>query len=364
MDKSESKDFLKNSVLEAEKIKQTAIANAKVALAEQFSSDFRASLATKLEEMDNSDEDLYEGEDIEDILQEEEEAEEGEVETETEEEETEEEEAEELASDEAEIDLEDMTDEELRAVIEDVIADMIDTGELMPGGEETEMELDVDAEEDEEVDMDVDMEIEDEEVESAESEDKEDLKESEEVEEAEINEFDRYGSGTISDENELIKAIEKLAAKSKPFLKKVADVLAAAGEGAGAAIRSEAEDELEEAMATIGKLNENLQSVNLLNAKLQHSLKFFQAYELSENTKYEILESLDKAESVREVKIIFESLEKGFGKKESKVRGRQISENLKLGGASKSIVTESKTKENIIPVDSAVARMQKLAGIK
>ena len=174
--------MLKEAIADAKAVKETAIANAKAALEEAFTPQLKSMLSMKLQEM-NDDEDLeetymYEEDedlkemhgkkeddmmevDLEELLAEleEDEMEEGLYEAEKKEEETEEtEETEEETEDEGEpIDLEDMTDEDLKSMIEDVIADMIKSGELEAGSESEEAEIEPEEVEDVKDEEDVDL---------------------------------------------------------------------------------------------------------------------------------------------------------------------------------------------------------------
>ncbi len=114
-------------------------------------------------------------------------------------------------------------------------------------------------------------------------------------------------------------------------------------------------DELEEAYKTINALRSELNEINLLNAKLLYSNKIFKAKNLNENQKVKVLSSFDKATTVGEVKMVFETLNEGI-----KVKKDTIKEN--LGSASKAMVTPN-AKKPIVESNDAFLRMQKLAGL-
>jgi hypothetical protein len=124
-------------------------------------------------------------------------------------------------------------------------------------------------------------------------------------------------------------------------------------EGVGGA--SMAESELAEALSTIETLKSELNEINLLNAKLLYTNKIFKAKNLNENQKVKVLSSFDKAKTVGEVKMVFETLNEGI-----KVNKNPIKEN--LGSASKAMVTPN-AKKPIVESNDAFLRMQKLAGI-
>jgi hypothetical protein len=112
--------------------------------------------------------------------------------------------------------------------------------------------------------------------------------------------------------------------------------------------------ELDEAYATIETLRQDLNEINLLNAKLLYTNKIFKSKNLNENQKVKVLSSFDKATTVGEVKLVFETLNEGL-----KVKATKLNEN--LGSASK--VLNAPKKQPIVESNDMVARFQKLAGI-
>jgi hypothetical protein len=66
--------------------------------------------------------------------------------------------------------------------------------------------------------------------------------------------------------------------------------------------------ELEEAYATLETVKSDLNEVNLLNAKLLYTNKIFRAKNLTESQKVKVLEAFDKATTVKEAKLVFETL--------------------------------------------------------
>jgi hypothetical protein len=96
----------------------------------------------------------------------------------------------------------------------------------------------------------------------------------------------------------------------------------------------------------------------LLNAKLLYTNKIFKAKNLTESEKIKVLNTFDKAETVKEVKLVFETLNESF---RSTTKTSAIKES--LGSASRSIAPAT-PKQPIIEVNDAFARMQRLAGLK
>jgi hypothetical protein len=114
--------------------------------------------------------------------------------------------------------------------------------------------------------------------------------------------------------------------------------------------------ELNEAYNTIKTLRSELNEINLLNAKLLYTNKLFKAKNLTETQKLKVLSSFDKAATVSEVKLVYETLNEGI--KETK-KSSPINES--VGFASKSIAAPKK--QPILETDQIKNRFQKLAGI-
>tara|TARA_Y100000385_G_scaffold286860_1_gene349759 strand:+ start:290 stop:1477 length:1188 start_codon:yes stop_codon:yes gene_type:complete len=393
---SNNRDLLKEAIADAKAVKETAIANAKAALEEAFTPHLKSMLSAKLEEMDkedveekydkyeeddvkeeisteldeakkedkdevkeseevaeenkvdeevnldellaeiNEDEEVTESEEIEEAKEEIDEAKDEdkdevkeseeieETEKVTEEEEVEDEievkdEESEGEMEDEEIDLEDMSEDDLKGFIEDVIKDMVEAGELEAGDE---MEMD-----DEESDMDIDIEVEDEEVEVMEEEKEEKLEEMDEVSWNEKNNPTRGASKKELDPKKVGQSTSAYAVN------------------------------LEEALAQVEELKEEIKEVNLLNAKLLYTNKIFKAKNLSEDKKLRVLKAFDKASTVKEAKVVFETLNEGITNKVSK------SINEVKGSASKATGTAPSAKQPIVESDAMVDRFKKLAGI-
>ena len=116
------------------------------------------------------------------------------------------------------------------------------------------------------------------------------------------------------------------------------------------------EDELAEAYTTIESLKSDLNEVNLLNAKLLYTNKIFKAKNLTESQKVKVLGAFDKAGTVKESKLVFETLSEGL-----KAKKAPIKESL---GAASRVSGNVNNKKPIIKTDPMVARFQKLAGLK
>jgi hypothetical protein len=371
-----NREFLKEAIADAKAVKESAIANAKAALEESFTPQLKTMLAAKLEEMDKKDEEVKEemsdpvmrkglkgdnaeeletekmrkikeedSSDLDEVLAELENELKEDARTDAEEEgykdgmkdekedlkEDERTDAEEEGyldgekdekedMDDEDVDLDDMSDDDLKVFIEDVISDMVEAGELEAGGDPVEK-----VEVEDEVEVEDDVEVTDE--------------ESVDVDVA-LDEDKR----TDAEEEGYKDGIEDAKADME---KKIKDI-------------KEGSIELEEAYATIKTLRSELNEINILNAKLLYSNKIFKAKNLTEAQKVKVLGACDKAENVKEVKLVYETLSEGIKAK----KRTAVNENVNLGRASKTVIGKSKaSKKPIVESNEMVDRFKKLAGI-
>ena len=383
-----NKDLFKQAIAEAKSVREAAIANAKEALEETLTPHLKDMLAAKLQEMEEKDIeeevvdeaqgniDAHEenpADQLEEELtfEEEEEAEEADDDSEESEEEAE------------EVEVKDMEVEDLKDLIRDIIAQEMGAGEAEEELPADELPVDdmVGAEDEEEIDLDELLR----EIYEMSHEDKEEKME-EEIDEVvdpvtvaagdatqhrNVTEVDleeaRPGYavddfGPIED-NPIGKAFLTLVKSAKKAGKSVADFVKDIELGkmsdAMREVELEETNDLEEAMATIEELKGQLQEVNLLNAKLLYVNKVFKANNLTESQKVNVIAAFDKAETVKEVKLVFETVSDNVVGKTAKGSIKEA----KLGMASKATGTTASKPEVISEVSDAVRRMQKLAGI-
>lgn len=343
MDKSK---LLKDAIVDAKAVKEAALANAKAAIAEAFTPKLKEMFSKKIQEMedeDSIDEELYGDEheiptddavdsmDESFLFEEEDEAEEAEEETE----EVEDEASEDEESEEDEtIDLEDMSESDLTSFIEDIVKDMASSGELEgsvdePAGDEGDMEgmddMDLGGDEGGEDMGDMDL-------------GSDEGGEGEEVNLQEL--FSDYRRKKLI-ESKRKKHIQEVS-KTK-FRKSINPVA------------------LNEAKmrAEITKLKQEINEVNVLNAKLTYTNKLFKAKSLTEAQKVKVLSAFDKASTAKEAKLVYESLLTSLSTtvKNPIKESRGTASNIVKGQ-----ITESK--KSIIETDPQVLRMMKLAGLK
>lgn len=114
--------------------------------------------------------------------------------------------------------------------------------------------------------------------------------------------------------------------------------------------------DLNEAYRAVSTLKRTLNEVNLLNAKLMFTTKTFKQFALTENQQQRILDTFDRANSVREVKLVYTTICESLNRKTNR-----ISESF----ASKSIqAVNPKKKSTDIVNESLVDKFQRLANIK
>ena len=402
-----NRKFLKEAIADAKTVKESAIANAKIALEEAFQPQLKSMLAAKLEEMDDMDEEMddkvdeakkddaeitekkeymtkkerKEGDDrksdnkaeaetekmrklkeddsdLDEILAELDRELQEDARTDAEEEgykdgmkdekedlkedertdaeeegylDGEKDEKEDIEDEDEDIDLEDMSEEDLKKFIEDVIEDMVGAGEL-EAGESFEDDVDVDVDEEGEIEVEDDMET------------------SVDIELDEKQGYDARLDDAEGAKHGKKKQDMKQRRADSENMEKADGKRKFAGD-------SKMKEELNEAYATVKTLRSELNEINLLNAKLLYTNKIFKSKNLTESQKVRVLESFDKAGTVKEAKLIFETVTVGFKSKPA----RNVNEN--LGRASRSMSAPSMTKKPIVESDEMVMRFQKLAGI-
>lgn len=122
--------------------------------------------------------------------------------------------------------------------------------------------------------------------------------------------------------------------------------------------------ELNEAYETIKSLQKTINEVNLLNAKLLFANKLFRAHNMTNEQKVKVIETLDRTNSVREVKLVYATLAENF--KYSSPVQKSVKKSITEGIASKvvkSTAPKSEAKQVIAESADFADRFKKLAGI-
>jgi hypothetical protein len=119
----------------------------------------------------------------------------------------------------------------------------------------------------------------------------------------------------------------------------------------------EKDKELKEAYKTVRQLKSIINEVNLLNAKLLYTNKLFRNFELNEGQKMKVIENFDRAGTTREVKLVFTTLAESFNRPTKK---RVVKESY----ASRPVATTAPTYAPILNEGFELAdRWKKLAGL-
>ena len=330
-------DLLKEAIADANAVRETALANAKIALEEAFTPRIQSMLSSKLsEELEDEDEEGMEGAMRGDEMR-----------------------GSEMREQEDEMDMEEPMEEPEMDEMEPEAGEEIGVAVDVDGDGEYDYEGELGAEEGEMEDMEMGDEMEDEgdlDLESIIRELEEDLNEEEEEEAGEegmMREEEEEPEAMEEDIDSIIEAILGEEEEEKEMGEQVADEAGDDGDG----MLPEAA-ELEEAYATINQLRGVLQEVNLLNAKLLYTNKLFRNFELSENQKMKVIENFDRAGNTREVKLVFSTLAESFQKPAKK---RVVKEHKNV--ASKAVGTTAPAKEIISEGNEMAARFKKLAGL-
>ena len=119
----------------------------------------------------------------------------------------------------------------------------------------------------------------------------------------------------------------------------------------------EMKTQLKEYKDTIGFLREKLNEVNLLNAKLLFTNKLFRGFGLNNNQKLRVVEQFDRAQNLREIKLVYATLAESFKGNGNK----RVNEN--KGQASKAVKSTAPKKEVLSEGQEMKNRFKKLANL-
>ena len=120
------------------------------------------------------------------------------------------------------------------------------------------------------------------------------------------------------------------------------------------------EAKLNKYRGAVQTLREQLEDLNLFNAKLLYVNKLLQNKGLTESQKKSVIRALDEAKSLNETKALYKSLTESLSVTSSK-RRNTLNESIKPGSSSR-VTTSSSSKGNASVGE--MTRWQKLAGIK
>ena len=307
--------LLKEAIADAKAVRETALANAKLALEEAFTPRLQSMLSAKLSEEEHMDDDLpMEEPAVEEDMHYEE---------------------------ETEAPMEEPAVEEGDEVEEPAVEE----------GEEVEAPVEAPAEE-EDLELEAILrELEGEE-EMDEQSDSSDIGTGDnKLDVADSSDEQDPGKGDLTEEEEDIDLEEIINA-----LREDDDAYSEEGPALEEDEEVAAEEELEEAYKVIRFMKSKLNEVNLLNAKLLFSNKLFRNHSLNASQKMKVIENFDRACTLREVKLVFATLSESF-------KFGKTKKTIKESYASKA-TRSTKPSRNVLSEGNIMAdRFKKLAGL-
>jgi len=357
-------DILKEAIADAKAVRETALQNAKMALEEAFTPQLKSMLSAKLKEDDMEDEVPVADDEFGD---------------------------EEVPAEEGYYEDDEMGDEEVP--VDDEVPVAVEDDEF--GGEE---------EEEEEGNLDLEAVIKELESELSEQDDAYDEKvgktdashlaeEDDAYDESDPGEKPEHVGGTIGegeeededkkeveeeyeitlegednddDDDDDDEKVDEELDKSSDIGKSdnnrgSTDASSGVGTGTSSTDVEKLGEELKEYKQAVHFLKDKLHEVNILNAKLLFTNKLFKEFTLNNNQKLKVVETFDRAQTTREIKLVYSTLAEQFGDNGSIARKHSIKES----ASSKTGSTKpSKESQKVITEETSVAnRFKKLAGL-
>ena len=389
-------DLLREAIADAKSVRETALANAKIALEEAFTPRLQSMLSKKIQsEMEDSDEEMEDAEEMRDSEEGMHDEEEGMHDAEEEMDTDEMEDSEEGMHDEEEgmhdaeeemEEVEDKDEEDAEEMREDEDAEEEDSVEETEDAEEEDSEemREEETEEEDELDLesvlaelekDLDDEDQVDEMEDKEEEEKVDENDvSSEIGKADnkvadkANDSSSVGQGPESEGSDK-KAGDELSdhdtvkeSEDKEEDLDLDEVLRALTEEdkeeEDAEENEKLKAEIKEHREVIHFMRSKLNEVNLLNAKLLFSNKLFRAFGLNNNQKLKVVENFDRTKNLREVKLVYATLAESFK------RPTKLSESVSKGSSSKPTRSTKPAKAEVLSEGAELkARFKKLANI-
>ena len=380
-------DLLREAIADAKSVRETALANAKIALEEAFTPRLQSMLSRKIEsEMEAPEEEEMEmaPEEDEELAPEEMEmdAEESELELAPEEEmelDAEEsemeapEEEEEMEEQEAPLDAEEQEDAEeedeldLESVLKELEADLEKSEEEDNVDEEYNTDEVGDGLDKDEVEVDSDKLAED-------LEDSSEIGKADNKVDSDSNDSSDIGAqgpegegsdkeaGKENSEDEVVDNLTEQEDTDEDDDIDLDEVLKALSEEEDAEEEADKVEELKKEITehrkVISFMRGKLNEVNLLNAKLLFSNKLFRAFGLNNNQKLKVVENFDRTKNLREVKLVYATLAESFK------RPGKLSEAVSKGSSSKPTRSTKPAKAEVLSEGQEMRnRFKKLANI-
>ena len=383
-------DLLREAIADAEQVRETAIANAKLQLEETIAPTIKAEITRALSQSETEVEEAHDpqrgaraqdfaevgegveaSDEVEDDASEVEIVNEDEVSEETEEISEEVEEAETAESvDEIEI--------TVRGATTTVSGSELNAPHIREEEEDEEDEEDVEDVDDEEAEEDEDLEDLDleaiirelqREVDALDDDD--DDEEEEEVppmeddeDEEEVEEGDEEEEDEEDEEDEVEEGTEDLDLDA--ILREIEAELSDEDDTELAQENTKLQGELDEYRKAVELLRGKLNEVNLLNAKLLFTNKLFKGKELSQEQKIHVVETFDLAMTIREVKLLYATLAEATINVPAKKKQTTSSTKVIAEGIASKVVGSTAPSAEVLEEDQFAGfrnRMKELAGI-
>jgi hypothetical protein len=304
-------DLLREAIADAKSVRETALANAKIALEEAFTPRLQSMLSKKIQsEMEDSDEEMEDAEEMRDSEEGMHDKEEGMHDKE-----------EEMDAEE-EMDSDEMREEEMDAEEDDEL-------DLESVLAELEKDLDDEDQVDEMEDKDEEDKV-DEEMSDKEEEDKVDENDvSSEIGSADnklapaANDSSKVGQGPEGEgsdkkagselgDHTVVKENEDAEEEDLDLDEVLRALTEEDKEEEDAEENEKLKKEIQETRTVVKFMRAKLNEVNLLNAKLLFSNKLFRAFGLNNNQKLKVVENFDRTKNLREVKLVYATLAESF----------------------------------------------------
>ena len=346
-------NILKEAIADAKAVRQVALANAKAALEEAFTPKLQSMLSAKLSE--DLDEDYYDEDMDEDM----------------DEMDMDEMDMDEMDMDEMNMDMEGTYDEDMES--EDSMDEELDLEDLL-----NELELDEDDEEDDDLeeavgypnyraDQGQKVKHDADDINQGLNENKEfdldslleEINSLDETTETSTKEGHCAEGQVMSKEGHCMEEskVEEVKKEDKPVKTTVQE---------NQKLRT-LRNKLNEVQASYYAVKAELNEVNLLNSKLLYVNRIFKANNLDDSQKLRVVETLDKADSIKEAKLIYETIKDTFSVAKSKkgsVKSKTKSLREGIGMASKAAGLSTAPKKEVISESTnMMKRFQKLANI-
>ena len=346
-------DLLKEAIADAKAVRETALQNAKMALEEAFTPHLKSMLSAKLAEDEHEDDD--------------DEMEEGGYDSPRREDDDEESADEGMhdsprREDDDEEEVDEMSDKSPRR--EDDDEEEVDESEIVeidgvkyaPIVSEDEHEDEEEDEMDESEELDLEAVIKELEEELNETESDDDSVNEEEVVEEEIvtEEDDEDEDKDEVDEQSTSSGIGSGTGVKQPSAGDEEDP----GKGQVHEEVNTLQSELKEYKEAVVFLKDKLHEVNILNAKLLYTNKLFKEFVLSNDQKLKIVETFDRAQTSREIKLVYSTLAESYAD-----NGKEKKEVVKESYASKKSGGTAPSKKIISEENQVADRFRKLAGL-